>query len=259
MQSDTVFVTDTALETNSQLNIPSSPRLWQSWTVTDIGKHRERNEDAVLSKPEAGLWAIADGMGGHECGDIASQLVVESLDSILLTADLEMTLKKVDDCLQIVNTQLRDLAKQRRIYDIIGSTVVVFIAQQQRCAVLWAGDSRLYRLRNNQLQQLTEDHCPDYENTLADEWAVKLSNEITRAVGADQELELDCKITDVCEGDLFLLCSDGLDKEISSKEIEQILLNQPLAEIVDALLELALQRGAQDNVSIILAVPVKIA
>lgn len=256
MQGDTVFVTNNTLKADSRLDDPSPVGQWQSWVATDTGKHRERNEDAVLNKPEAGLWAVADGMGGHKFGDVASQLVVDSLENIFPAADLEMTIKKVDDCLQIVNAQLRDLAEQRQNNSIIGSTVVVLMAQQQHCAVLWAGDSRLYRLRNNQLQQLTEDHCPDYGD-IVDDWSVKTSNEITRAVGADEKLELDCEISDVCDGDMFLLCSDGLDCEVSPKEIEQVLLSHEHEKIVAALLELSLQRGARDNVSIVLAIPIK--
>lgn len=256
MQSDTVFVINNTLGTDSRLDNPGSIGHWQSWAVTDTGKWRKRNEDAVLNKPEAGLWAIADGMGGHEDGDIASQLIVDSLESIVPAADLEMTIAKVDNCLQVVNAQLRDFARQRLNNDIIGSTVVVLMVQQQRCAVLWAGDSRLYRLRNRQLQQLTQDHCPDYGH-VADEWSVKTSNEITRAVGADDQLQLACEITDVCDGDMFLLCSDGLDKEVSPKETEQILLGHAHEKIVDTLLELSLQRGARDNVSIVLAIPAK--
>lgn len=255
MQSNTAFVSNNTLNQNLQLDeLHYLTGNWLSWAATDVGKQRNRNEDAVLNRPEAGLWAIADGMGGHEAGDIASQLVVESLESITCTDNLETSIEKVANCLQTVNTDLRNLAEQSQNDIIIGSTVVVFIAQQHRCAVLWAGDSRLYRLRNNQLLQLTQDHCPDYED-ITDVWSVKTANEITRAVGADEKLELDCQITDICDGDLFLLCSDGLDREVSPKEIEQILLSHADEKIVDVLLELALQRGARDNVSLVLAIP----
>ncbi len=256
MQSDKVSAGNNTRNEESPADEPRSIGKWHSWAVTDIGKQRKRNEDAVLNKPEAGVWAVADGMGGHDAGDIASQLIVDSLESIFSATNLKISIEQVDNCLQSVNTHLRSLAEQSQKNAIIGSTVVVLIAQQQRCAVLWAGDSRLYRLRNHQLQQLTQDHCPNYGN-IANEWAVKSSNEITRAVGADEELDLDCEITDVHEGDMFLLCSDGLDKEISPKEIEQVLLNQEPEKIVGTLLELALERGARDNVSIVLAVPHK--
>lgn len=256
MQSDKVSASHNPPDTESKLNEPRSIGKWQSWAATDVGKQRKRNEDAVLDKPEAGVWAIADGMGGHDAGDIASQLIIDSLDSLFSANELKISIEQVDNCLQTVNTHLRGLAEQSQKNGIIGSTVVVLMAHQQRCAVLWAGDSRLYRLRNNHLQQLTQDHCPNYGN-IANEWSVKSSNEITRAVGADEELDLDCEITDVHEGDMFLLCSDGLDKEVSPKEIEQVLLSHAPEKIVATLLELALQRGARDNVSIVLAIPLK--
>lgn len=254
MQSNTVLVSNNTLNEDSQLNEKYPSEGWLSWAVTDVGKQRERNEDAVLNRPETGLWAIADGMGGHHAGDVASDLVVSALENIVYMDNLEVNIGKVANCLQSVNADLRDLADQSRNDIIIGSTVVVLIARQRRCAVLWAGDSRLYRLRNQQLQQLTEDHCPDDVN-VANAWSVKSSNEITRAVGADEKLELDCKIIDICDNDLFLLCSDGLDREVSAKEIEQIMLSNAPEKIVDVLLELALQRGAGDNISIVLAIP----
>jgi type VI secretion system protein ImpM len=258
MQSNAVFVTHNASKTESTLDTPFLIQYWQSWAVTDTGNWRKRNEDAILNRPDIALWAVADGLGGHEEGEVASQLIVETLQNISLADDFEITLKNVNNCLQSVNTQLLNLAEQKQCNSIIGSTVVVFLAQQQQCAVLWAGDSRLYRLRNQQLQQLTQDHCPDY-GYIPDECSVKIFNEVTRAVGAEEILELDCKQEEICEGDLFLLCSDGLDKDVSPKEIEQVLLTQKHEKIVDTLLELCLQRGAKDNVSIILAIPTKAA
>lgn len=247
MQSDAVFVSN-----HSESGAKSdSAKHWQSWAVTDSGKRRNRNEDAVLNRPEAGLWAVADGMGGHTAGDVASQLIVNSLNHIEPAASLEMTVTAVQNCLQSVNMQLCDMANQKHGNHIIGSTVVVLVAEKNQCVFLWAGDSRLYRLRNRQLRQLSKDHCPEYEYADTDEWAVKNTNEITRAVGAEEELELDYGFSDVCAGDIFLLCSDGLDKEVSLKEIEHVMLAHPLEKIADSLLALTLQREARDNVSIV--------
>lgn len=257
MQSNSLSAVNKSLKADSSLKSSDVIGNWQSWTITDIGKRRERNEDAVLNKPDAGLWAIADGMGGHQDGDVASQLIVDSLDRIHSDTDLQMSIEKVAGCLEMVNTQLREFARLRQNNDIIGSTVVVLIARQRHCAVLWAGDSRLYRLRNQHLQQLTQDHCPDHDYLIDYEWSVKVSNELTRAVGADEALELDCEIFEVCEGDMFLLCSDGLDKELMPNEIEQVLLSYEPEKIVEALLTLSLQRGAQDNISIVLVIAVK--
>lgn len=254
MQNDMESTGNDTSNLKAEPDVNNSIGIWQSWAVTDVGKLRQRNEDAILNKPEAGLWAVADGMGGHDAGDVASQMVIESLDNVDCEDDFEAIINKLDNCLQKVNRHLCELAELRHHRSIIGSTVVVFMAQQQRCAVLWAGDSRLYRLRDKQLRQMTRDHCPNY-GKISDEWAIKTANEITRAVGADEQLELDHQISDVHQGDMFLLCSDGLDKELSLKEIEQVLLNNTDERIVDVLLETALQRGARDNISIILAIP----
>ncbi len=229
---------------------------WQSWALTDTGKRRKFNEDSILDRPEAGLWAVADGMGGHQAGDVASQLIVDRLNKVSPRSDLEAYCKDVSACIVNVNKELRELSSNSYNDSIVGSTVLVLIGNSNRCAFLWAGDSRLYRLRDNKLEQLTRDHCA--ENEIAPEqsvssagWTVKQSNVITRAVGADDELELDCGYSDVRLGDLFLLSSDGLDKELSFNEIESILLNQSLKTSAKALLDLALDRGARDNVSVI--------
>jgi len=242
---------------HAEIFMPTHPLFtpnitWHSWGVTDQGKRRKHNEDALLSKSDMGLWAIADGMGGYEAGDVASQWIVKSLEQRVLAADFAQQVTEVQNCLQAVNTQLRALAKTSKS-SVIGSTVVVLLAQANRCAFFWAGDSRLYRLRGKKLQQSTQDHCLTEEHDLQG-WAVKKNNVITRAVGADDALILDCKFSDVETGDVFLLCSDGLDKEVSFNEIEQIMLTYPHEEIATTLLEMTLQRGARDNVSIIVAV-----
>jgi len=222
---------------------------WRSWAVTDTGKRRTHNEDSFLNRPEACLWVVADGMGGHKAGDVASQLIVNSLKKLSPTEPLESYIDEVEHCLQDVNSMLQHLAAKEYDNHLIGSTVVSLICDTQRCAFLWAGDSRLYCLRNNQLQQLTQDHCVDDENTSSG--AVKNSNVITRAVGADEELELDVGITEVFAGDIFLLCSDGLDKEMSFNELEQIMQTTKCQDIANTLINQALARGARDNVTVI--------
>lgn len=229
---------------------------WQSWALTDTGKRRKFNEDSILDRPEAGLWAVADGMGGHQAGDVASQLIVDSLKKISPRSDLEAYYKDVRACIVNVNKELRELSSKNYNDSIVGSTVLVLIGHSNRCAFLWAGDSRLYRLRDNKLVQLTRDHCADEEcdpeqSVLSNGWSVKQSNIITRAVGADDLLELDYEYSDVRPGDLFLLSSDGLDKELSFNEIESILLTQNRSNCANALIEVALDRGARDNVSVI--------
>jgi type VI secretion system protein ImpM len=213
---------------------------WQSWSATDTGNRRKYNEDSLLNKPETGLWAVADGMGGHKAGDVASQLIVNSLNTLSLSVSLEARIQAINQCLQQVNRELQQFAHQQYEHHIVGSTVVVFVCESNRCAVLWAGDSRLYRLRNHSLAQLTQDHC-----------TTKNTNIITRAVGATDVLELDCKHINVMQGDLFLLCSDGLDKEISFAEIEHIMKTCTPENIANTLITKTLECGARDNVSVV--------
>jgi type VI secretion system protein ImpM len=223
---------------------------WHSWAITNTGKRRKHNEDSLLNKPEANLWVVADGMGGHKAGDIASQLIVNTLKELIATEPLENYIKEVENSLQDVNTQLRQLAAKEYGNQLVGSTVVALICESQRCAFLWAGDSRLYCLRDNKLQQITRDHCADNEQNTSD-WSVKNSNIITRAIGADDHLELDIEVSEVLEGDIFLLCSDGLDKEMSFNEIEHIMQTTSHSDIADTLINEVLARGARDNVTII--------
>ncbi len=227
---------------------------WSSWAVTEKGGSRKYNEDSILNKPEIELWAVADGMGGHKAGDVASQLIINSLDNLLLGGVLEVRINTVQNCLQQVNNELCHFALQQYENNIVGSTVVVLLFESRRCAVLWAGDSRLYHFRNDQLQQLTQDHCVTNEDPSFDSM-VKNPNIITRAVGGHEKLNLDVKITNIFEGDLFLLCSDGLDKEISFHEIEFIMKTNPPENIVNILLSKAMERGARDNISLIIIAP----
>jgi type VI secretion system protein ImpM len=230
---------------NSQITDKKKTKRWASWVATDIGKRRSYNEDALLAKPEACLWAVADGMGGHKAGDVASQLIVNSLNQLSLETSLETNIHTVKQCLQQVNGKLRQFAREQYENHIVGSTVVALICEADYCAVLWAGDSRLYRLRSGTLQQLTQDHSADYGK------GTKNSNIITKAIGAAELLEVDCNLFDVLEDDLFLLCSDGLDKEVSFDEIEHVMKTCQPHEIATTLLARTLNNGARDNVTVV--------
>jgi type VI secretion system protein ImpM len=242
-QSFSAFINSNSTRPKNTSHKPC--KKWESWAVTDIGKRRQHNEDAYLAKPELCLWAVADGMGGHKAGDVASQLIVSSLKKISLEAPLEARIHAVKHCLQLVNSELRQFAREQYEHHIVGSTVVVLVCEEDYCAVLWAGDSRLYRLRNKMLQQLTQDHSADYGK------GIKNSNLITKAIGATESLDVDCHLFDVQEGDLFLLCSDGLDKELGFTEIEQVMKTSKPQDIADTLMTMALNKGARDNVTVV--------
>ncbi len=227
---------------------------WQSQSAIDCGKSRQKNEDALLNQPESGLWVIADGMGGHHAGDVASNMIVDSLKQINLDTHIQQSIQRVHDCLHDVNRQLRRLSIDCYQSQIIGSTVVALIAGDPCFACVWAGDSRLYRLRNNDLYQMTTDHCESMDvkidTSSGKEQAVKSNNVIIRAVGAFDELELDYMYINQKKGDIFLLCSDGLDKELSPDEIKNILIATP-HNAANALMQSVLEKRARDNISII--------
>ncbi len=231
---------------------------WQSAHQSDKGKVRSLNEDALLDRSDLGLWVVADGMGGHSSGDLASRMIVETLGS-LQTPDenLGSLVTDIDGRLQQVNLKLQQ-ESQRRGSGIIGSTVVVLLAHEAYCTYLWAGDSRIYLYRRGILKQLSRDHSQveeQLEGIFGDGQATdaaSVANYITRAVGAGVSLELEAEMIEPCAGDRFLLCSDGLNKELSDTEIAGVLEHHPLQEAAAMLLARSLDRGASDNVTLIL-------
>ncbi len=239
---------------NSQNTPITGSLVWRSSSAINCGKRRQLNEDALLERPEKGLWVIADGMGGHQAGDVASNMIVDMLDKLGPCENLEKAVIRVKAGLLQVNAQLRQLSTDRYGDQIVGSTVVALIAGQDRFACVWAGDSRLYRLRHGQLQQLTVDHSEDSPLLETSDYSsiqsVKTNNVITRAVGAFDRLELDLLYVDCEHGDKLLLCSDGVDKELSPYEIERV-LNQNHSDAADALMQEIMTREARDNISII--------
>lgn len=233
------------------------PQQWRSAAGTDQGKVRERNEDAILDCPQHGLWAVADGMGGHRAGDIASQLIVTSLGELTQVQTFDERLNAVRQCLHWLN---RRMGQELTISDqhadaIMGSTVVALLLEGQRGACVWAGDSRCYLWRGQQLYQLSRDHSlqqqlMDEHDMSSDEaLAHPAARALTRAVGASEHLSLSVVELEVLPSDVFLLCSDGLYQDLSHSEIGNALsLISPqvaLARLLDGVL-----RGeARDNVS----------
>lgn len=230
---------------------------WSSADRTHVGMVRKVNEDACISLPDLGLWAVADGMGGHEAGEVASGMIVKALSEVANDLGWEDLIKAAKNQLHQVNEQLREESNQRYQQRTIGSTVAVMLARDDQCACLWAGDSRIYRLRKGQLEQLTRDHSHVQE--LVDQGLIDpeqahdhpLGNVITRAVGSAEALEIDVRVLPLQTGDVFLLCSDGLNKVVSDTEISRLLNAADLQEVVESLVQLALVRGASDNVTVV--------
>lgn len=230
---------------------------FRSAAATHPGAVRSLNEDSFLDRVDLGLWAVADGMGGHEAGDYASQTIVDAMHGLDPPENAPDFLNAVAKCLHDANRRLREEAV-RRGGSVIGSTVVVLLAFDGHFACLWAGDSRIYLFRNGELKRVTRDHSQVQElvdtGVLAPEEAERhpAANVITRAVGAMDELALDVFQGPLAAGDLFLLCSDGLVKALSEAEIAET-LRQSSPEIgAQHLIDEALARQASDNVTAIL-------
>jgi len=232
---------------------------WQAAKLSNSGNVREYNEDAGLAKTQFKLWAVADGMGGHEAGDVASNMITKTLDSISPKPQLSEFVDQVDDALTSVNSQLRVLARDKYNGRTIGSTVVTMIARDNYIAYLWAGDSRLYRVRNQQIQQITRDHS-EVQN-LVDQGLLRAedaeshpsANVITRAIGAADQLFLSVGVDEVQDGDIYILCSDGLYRDITEQELLQLTNEETVKNICDGMMDLALSREAKDNITIIIA------
>ena len=230
---------------------------WNSAGISDVGKIRSINEDAFADCPEAGLWVVADGMGGHDAGDFASHAIIDSLNQVGPQQRLSAFVDEVEDRLLQVNQVLIDAAGQREEPTTIGSTVVALLAVQNYCACLWAGDSRAYRLSDGQMLPVSQDHSQVEElieqGLLLREDAEShpAANVITRAVGAAEELFVDVELVELQDGDRFLLCSDGLFKEVSELEIAQHMQRGSCQDVCHDLVELALERGSRDNVTVV--------
>jgi len=224
---------------------------------THRGNVRRLNEDAVLDRPEAGLWMVADGMGGHEAGDYASRAIAQALRTIEFGSQQKLVdrIDEVEDVLLQVNTALQDYGKTRFAGATVGSTVVIFVATGDHGVAMWAGDSRLYRLRSGRLEQVTRDHNPlsdllDVGDVTEAEALTTDTNVITRAVGGHGPLHLDLVVFDLEPGDRFLLCSDGLYRELVQADVEARLGGE-LEAVAEQLLRTCLNGVAQDNVSLV--------
>jgi serine/threonine protein phosphatase PrpC len=218
---------------------------------------REVNEDAFLERPEVGLWLVADGMGGHHAGDVASRMIVDGLKAVGSHRRLSAFVDDVEGCLLAVNGELVALAGGEQSGAMVGSTVVALLASGGHSLCLWAGDSRAYRLRQGRLQLLTQDHS-QVEELIERGLILRVdadrhpeANVITRAVGAGATLCLDLDLHRLQAQDRYLLCSDGLYKEVSEAEIERVLGEGDCAEVCRRLIEMARERGARDNVTVV--------
>jgi protein phosphatase len=230
----------------------------KSSAFTHRGGVRAHNEDACFCSAPARVWVVADGMGGHQCGDIASRIVCNTVERSVVSAANRYSAAILHDALQQANQKILAYAAEYQIPGSIGSTVVALTLQQRRFTVLWAGDSRCYRLRRGQLQQLTRDHSQvedmidlgQLDRTQAEHHP--LSHIITRAVGVDPILNIAVLAEEVHDGDIFLLCSDGISKEFSSSEILRFIQEEKIEDSCLAIEHAALVKKSKDNVTCVI-------
>ena len=224
---------------------------------THVGLKRKINEDSILVETGRGLWAVADGMGGHDAGEVASAAVADALRALPANDDLDALATQAVQALQRVNGELIRLAQSNHSERSIGTTVVGLAIADGSFRCFWAGDSRAYRLRDGEIIRLSRDHS--LVQDLVDAGMIQPeeaerhenANVITRAVGVRETLEVDCMSGDALAGDLFLLASDGLTRVVNDQEIAAELAGGSLERAADRLLETVLARGAPDNVSLI--------
>jgi serine/threonine protein phosphatase Stp1 len=232
----------------------SSSAAWQSRSAsrTDAGLVRGHNEDNFVDRPQARLWAVADGMGGHARGERASGLIRELLEQVDPADETGSYVARVRQALERADAELR------RAPVTSGSTAVVLLAAGDGFACLWAGDSRLYRWRDGRLERLTRDHSLVEElvasGTLKPEVAQRhpLANRITRALGVGDPLKLDVVQGGLAPGDRYLLASDGLHGVVAEAVIAALVAGPDLEDAADRLIAAARDGGAPDNVTVVL-------
>jgi serine/threonine protein phosphatase PrpC len=225
--------------------------------LTDIGLVRQRNEDALLDRPDIGLWAVADGMGGHQAGDEASAAVVAALGALTPPADLEDFVDEVKTRLLLTDRALRRRAARLGRGAVVASTVVTLLAYGDDFACIWAGDSRLYQWRAGELYRLSADHNRAQElvaaGLLTEAQAAlhPAASVVTQAIGAGR-LTFGTRAGMLRPGDRFLLCSDGLTSLVKDVEIGGELAAAPPRGAAERLRRLVLARGAGDNVTVVI-------
>ena len=224
---------------------------WRSAAATSKGNVRGENEDAVLDRPELGLWVVADGMGGHNAGGVASAMIVEALAGLPRCESPSVQLNELEDRLIEVNDRLYRSSLENQA-GMSGSTLVALLALERHCLSIWAGDSRAYRNREGILEQITHDHSEEQEMLdIGGSTEAVSSNVITRAVGGSRDLYLDIELRELRNHDRYLLCSDGLYRELSDADMAHHLTGNDPEGACKALMKQALSGRCSDNVSVI--------
>lgn len=224
--------------------------------LSHVGRVRRVNEDSILSLPDQHVWVVSDGMGGHEAGDFASQTIVEQVAMMPEGLSPPEAMQALRAAILRAHAAIAAEAA-RRGAAIVGATVVALLLSDGHYVAFWAGDSRLYRFRNGDIELLTTDHSTvaefvlDGSMTWDEAEHHPQSNTITRAVGVDDVLDLDKVRGEVRPGDRFLLCSDGLTKYAGFETLRRMVTGAALETVCERLMQLALDSGGADNISVI--------
>ncbi len=238
---------------------------------TDIGLVRSHNEDAIVICPEAGFAVLADGMGGYNAGEIASQMSVDLISERLKNQQANTWLPRlpwqassperwINEAVTFANQKILEKASENPDNTGMGTTIVVAVSYYDRLIIGHVGDSRAYRLREQRLEQITHDHSVLQSQidagliSLADAQFSPIKNLITRAVGSHEEVEVEVREHQMQEGDIYMLCSDGLTDMLDQLQLQQVLreLGHDLQMCCDTLIYLANRHGGLDNISVVL-------
>ena len=234
----------------------STVRTFDTAGASHVGNVRARNEDSFLVAPDTGVWTVADGMGGHSRGDLASELIIESLRRIGRSDSAANLLAVCEQRLLEANFRIRDIALQSG-EEVIGATIAVLLIHDDDYACIWAGDSRVYVVRNGAIEQISRDHTEVAEmlatgvltEAQAKEWPLR--NVVTRAIGVHDDPEIEMKSGAVRPDDAFVICSDGLTAHVSDREILDAVERHDAQGACNRLIALTLERGAIDNVTVV--------
>ncbi len=242
---------------------------------TDVGRKRKHNEDSFQLVPEENLFIVCDGMGGHASGEVASQLAVDTIKKFYdeTTQDPERTWPLKEDknldfptnrlvtAVRLANYRVHEQAQTDPAYQGMGTTCVGLLFTDDRIVVAHVGDSRCYRIRNAEIEQITEDHSllNDYKKmaslTPEEEANFPHKNIIVRALGMKEDVQVDTSEIEVQPGDVYLACSDGLSGEVTDKELLELVMSslEDLETATESLIDAANNAGGKDNITVVLA------
>ena len=231
-------------------------RKYETGAATHPGKVRAQNEDAYAVLPGTGVWAVSDGMGGHDSGELASSTIITALGSIESQSSAANLLARCEEHVLEANRRLKQLSDENS-GRIIGATLALLLIHGTSYACVWAGDSRIYRVRNGNILQISRDHSEVQglidQGVLTPEegrtWPHR--SVITRAIGVSTDPGLEIERGVLADGDTFIICSDGLTAHVSDSEIRDQVASSRSQDACDDLVALSLQRGGTDNITVI--------